>query len=223
MQTQVRITGDGSPTLYNPQLDETYHSMHGAVGESRHVFIENGLEYYSKQHDPGVVKVLEVGFGTALNALLSWEFARSTPIKVDYTTLEPYPLDSAIIHELFALLPETVNAKDFKYLHALPWEQTHRLCKHFAFCKLPLKVQDLQQRAFFDVVYYDAFAPNKQPDIWKPQVLARVLEGMKPGSVLVSYCAQGQFKRDLAALGFQVQTLEGPPGKKEMTRAIVPQ
>ena len=222
MDSQVRITKDGSPTLYVPHLDETYHSLHGAVSESFHVFIKNGLQFYAERDGLQEIKVLEVGFGTGLNALLSWLFARSSNKKISYTALEPYPLSSEIIHQLQDILDKTeINSSDFNHIHSLAWDQHHAMGGQFTISKLRIKVQDLKAEVPFDVVYFDAFAPSKQPDIWQPQVLQRVRDSMKPGSVLVTYCAQGQFKRNLAGLGFEVQSLAGPPGKKEMTRAIL--
>lgn len=219
MPLQLQETGDGSHTLYNEQLDETYHSHHGALAEARHVFIKEGLEYVSK-HD---AKVLEVGMGTGLNVILSIEHARKNDLNVEYTTLEPYPIDLPTIEQLnyISLIGEQWQA-DYDKIHTCEWglpvDFTNlKLIKH----KATLQDVDLPSD-YFDVIYFDAFAPRKQPDVWELDNIKKCFSLLKPGGVLVTYCANGQFRRDVKAAGFIMNSIPGPPGKREMTRAVKP-
>ncbi len=224
MDPQIRITGDGSTTLYSPDLDETFHSMHGAIKESQHVFIKQGLEYYVGQASNYPVSILEIGLGTGLNAWLSWHFADNRQVTLQYTSLEPFPLKAHILKELN--YPSVISLPgqpvSFYGIHEAAWEQAQCLSDYFTLYKVSKRIQDFQETSTFDVVYFDAFAPNKQPEMWEKEVLVKVRSLMETGSCLVTYCAQGQFKRNLQSLGFEVGTLPGPPGKKEMTRAVLP-
>ncbi|MDH3708984.1 MAG: tRNA (5-methylaminomethyl-2-thiouridine)(34)-methyltransferase MnmD [Cyclobacteriaceae bacterium] len=224
MDPQIRITGDGSTTLYAPDLDETYHSMNGAIKESQHVFMEQGLEYYVGQASKSPVTILEIGLGTGLNAWLSWHFADNRQVTLQYTSLDPFPLEPHILKELnySSIISLPGQPVSFDRIHEIAWEQAQPLSDYFTLYKVPQRIQDFQETGTFDVVYFDAFAPNKQPEIWEKEVLEKVKSLMEPGSCLVTYCAQGQFKRNLQSLGFEVSTLPGPPGKKEMTRAVLP-
>lgn len=224
MQPKIFITEDGSHSLLNTQLNETYHSIHGAIQESRHVFIKNGFDHYLQQH-PGCSKIsiFEVGFGTGLNALLSLEHAKRVAISLDYVTLEAYPIAAETWHELnyastLGMQPE------FERLHNHTWNETHAIQPEFTFTKLldTLQNVDLETKSF-NVVYYDAFAPSKQPEMWELPLLEKVISVLKPHGVFVTYCAKGQLKRDLAFLGLKVATLPGPPGKKEMVCATKPE
>ena len=221
---QLIETGDGSHSLLNVAMDETYHSRHGALRESEHVFIRHGLHHWIDQHPTATaVRILEVGFGTGLNAILTVREARQHPnLSFHYTTLEPHPLDEEIIDSLnyLALLNDTTLAPHFAALHRAPWEIDQPLLDNFVLHKTESTLQDfpLMPNAY-DLVYFDAFAPNKQPELWTLPVLQRVATLMAPGAVFVTYSAKGQLKRDLKVLGLTVETLEGPPGKAEMVRA----
>lgn len=215
MKIETLLSGDGSSTLYLPEMDETYHSRHGAITESQYVYIEQGL---ARQDGPSV-KILEFGFGTGLNALLSIAYAQKKGLTLDYTSVEKYPLEDAIIHQI-NYATELNMEEVWTRLHQLPWgektdwEVLHRLHKFKGdFRDVPL------QKTSFDLVYYDAFGPGKQPEVWQPEYLQVAYDALKEGGMLVTYCAQGQFKRNLKALGFQVESLKGPPGKLEMVLA----
>jgi len=219
---QLKITGDGSHTLWLPELNETYHSTHGALQESQHVFIEQGLSYRCGPGPNLKLQVLEIGFGTGLNALLTAIYAQENELRVDYITLEPFALPEQLINQLNYTQGHQLqkHATLFKQMHNCDWEQAVQLNPFFSITKLGNKVEDWQPKNTFDVVYFDAFAPNKQPDIWHETVLAKLYQVLNPRGVLVTYCAQGQFKRVLASQGFIVESIAGPPGKKEMTRGI---
>ena len=219
---QLINTADGSHTLRHLGLQETYHSVHGAVQESAHVYIQHGLHYFMDRDQPRIIKILEVGFGTGLNALLTLVDKKARDVEKSYDTVEAFPLGEAIVKQLNypACLPEKDAAPHFMALHRAAWGRPVRLGANFSihkteadFCSLPLRA------GYYDVVYFDAFGPKVQPGIWAKPVLARVEAAMAKGGILVTYCASGQFKRDLMALGMEVEELPRPPGKRVMVRA----
>ena len=224
-EVKIIETEDGSHSLFVPALNETYHSFHGAIRESKHVFIKEGLAYWLSTH-PGVqARILEVGFGTGLNALLTLDYARSHSVDVLYHTLEPYPLKEELVKLLnyAALLQSQAPEGDFEALHSAPWEAPVEIAPHFTIQKHKCRLENFVAEAeSFDIVYFDAFAPNKQAELWSIEVLKKIFEVLAPNGAMVTYCAKGQLKRDLKALGFAVETLPGPPGKKEMVRAVKP-
>ncbi len=224
---QIIETGDGSHSLLNVAMDETYHSRHGALRESEHVFIRHGLHHWITQHPTAsTLRILEVGFGTGLNAILTVREARPRPdLSFRYTTLEPHPLAEEMINSLnyLALLNDTSLAPHFAALHQAPWEEDQSLLDNFVLHKTQSTLQDFPTAPqAFDLIYFDAFAPNKQPGLWTLPVLQCVATLMASGAIFVTYSAKGQLKRDLKALELLVETLDGPPGKAEMVRAQKP-
>ncbi len=219
MSIKIITTSDGSHSLLNETLNETYHSVHGALQESRHVFIKNGLQFVDQKSDLPV-RILEVGFGTALNALLTLQYAVKQQQKIHFTTIEPYPLSEAIWSALN--YPTTLDlAKEYVDLHDVPWEADQLITTHFILLKICNSIQNVSLPLnTFDLIYYDAFAPSKQSELWDLSVLEKVSDLLKSGGVFVTYCAKGQLKRDLKTLGMIVESLPGPPGKKEMVRAV---
>lgn len=212
-------TADGSHSLEHSGLNETYHSIHGAIRESQHVFIKNGLEYFVSRSG-GVIDILEVGFGTGLNALLTLRQVLEKGLNVNYTTIEAYPLES----DIWSKLNYTASLglqEYFEALHQATPDTVNTIVPGFRLLKLfaLLEQVDLEGH-MFDVMYYDAFAPNKQPEMWTLPMLKKVTDRLKNGGVWVTYSAKGSLKRDLKALGLSVETLPGPPGKKEMIRAV---
>jgi tRNA U34 5-methylaminomethyl-2-thiouridine-forming methyltransferase MnmC len=219
---KIITTADGSHSLFNEELNETYHSVHGAIQESVHVFIKNGLEYVLEKNSPLSTSILEVGFGTGLNALLTLQYLQGHAKTVNYTAIEDSPLEEEVWSRLnYASLLNMEAA--FKDLHNTAWGRQQALTGNFNLLKIK---NTLQQAALskesLDLVYYDAFAPSKQPELWRIDVLRKIFEALKSGGVLVTYCAKGQLKRDLSSLGLAVETLAGPPGKKQMVRAAKP-
>ncbi len=217
---EIRITADGSTTLYRKDIDETYHSSHGALQEARHVFIEQGL---AQMTNLSSVKILEIGFGTGLNALLTALFAADDNLPVEYYGLEAYPLGE----ELWRAVNYATQIQDprveqfFERMHLTHWDHQEVIHENFSLRKIHNTLQAFEApRDFFDLVYYDAFGPRAQSEMWELDLLAKVYECMKPGGILTTYCAKGSFKRDLKSLGFTVEALPGPPGKREMTRAV---
>jgi len=220
MAVEIITTGDGSHSLLNRELNETYHSVHGALRESLHVFIEHGLSFFHNRSQASHVAVFEVGFGTGLNAFLTAEEAIPKNLTVHYTSIEAYPLEESVWRNLnYAPQPEQQDR--FARLHQAAWGAWVEPLPNFHLKKLHTSLQALEiHPGTFDVVYFDAFAPSKQPEMWELPVLEKVASGLKPGGVFVTYCAKGQLKRDLKSLGLTVETLDGPPGKKEMVRAV---
>ncbi|UYZ62555.1 tRNA (5-methylaminomethyl-2-thiouridine)(34)-methyltransferase MnmD [Hymenobacter weizhouensis] len=221
MHVEVRTTADGSSTLYVPALNEHYHSTHGAVQEAQHVYLSAGLEpVLAAATAP--VRVLEVGFGTGLNALLTLQRSLTAPVRVEYDTLEKYPLPPAVIEQLgverYILNPELQEFH--RQLHAAPWNEPVALTPQFTLRKLAQALQNTALPAsHYHVIYFDAFAPEKQPDLWTDEVFRQLHRATAPGGALVSYCAKGTFKRSLQATGWLVEKIPGPPGKREMIRA----
>ncbi len=217
---QIITTSDGSHSLLNIDLDETYHSRHGAVQESRHVFLKNGFDFYCERTSKNPVQIFELGFGTGLNAWLTAERSRETGRNVCYTSLETFPLPADVWQRLnYASTPE---GKDlFAQIHEAPWETEVPLLPTFSLKKVKCEVQRFQfDLSSLDIVYFDAFAPGKQPELWELEILKKINDAMTSNAVFVTYCAKGQLKRDLKDLSMIVETLAGPPGKKEMVRGL---
>ena len=218
---EVRPTADGSSTLYVPALDEHYHSTHGAVQEARHVYLGAALEP-ALAAATGPLRVLEVGFGTGLNALLTLQRSLTAPVPLAYDTVEKHPLPPAVVTALHAerylLNPELLGY--FQQLHAAAWDEAVPLLPGFRLRKITGELQRTTlPPAAYHVLYFDAFAPDKQPDMWTAAVFAQLYAAAAPGALLTSYCAKGSFRRSLQAAGWLVEKLPGPVGKREMTRA----
>ncbi len=216
-------SGDGSHTLFHEGLNETYHSTHGARQESEHVFIKEGLEK-AIANGLKTISVFEVGFGTGLNAWLTYKTIKNRfGINVIYHAVEPFPIDSSVYSKLNYIEKENDDSIKafFGQLHQVDWGKEIQLDAQFVFKKIKNTFEATPiKEACFDIIYYDAFAPSKQAAMWVPENIAKTFFMLKKGGMLVTYCANGQFKRDLKAVGFLVESLEGPPGKKEMTRGL---
>lgn len=221
MELQIKETGDGSKTLYRPDIDESYHSTHGALAESRHVFIKEGLVFQSQTTNE--IKILEVGFGTGLNALLTLAYCFKNPaIKVQYVGLEPFPPSWEMLSQLdYLQLFENDVQPYFEKLHHLAWEESHTVLPNFIFIKTQQKLENFNwEEDFFNVIYFDAFAPRKQEEMWEVTQMEKCFNLSDSNASLVTYCAMGQFRRNLKEAGYTVSKIPGPPGKREMTRAI---
>ena len=215
---EYRVTADGSPTLYVAHFDEHYHSIHGAQQESEHVFIEAGLRHLM-QKGLKSISILEVGLGTALNALLTLEYIQQSQIEIHYRALEAYPL----LPKEYTLLTFSEKAESqerFKQIHECPWHQWNIITPKFNFYKQEVFLQDFEPETnSIDLIYFDAFAPSAQPELWTEVIFSKMFQALKPGGVLVTYCAKGVVKRAIKAVGFSIEALPGPPRKREMTRA----
>lgn len=215
-------TQDGSHSILSDQFGVSYHSKYGAIQESRHVFVAAGL-YYKAAHQKKLA-ILEVGFGTGLNALLTLLEAEKHNWNIYYETIEAFPISieqaQALNHPVMLNATEWQTA--FLQIHESPWMEIHPITSHFTFKKIQAQFQQFQADNRFDVIYFDPFAPETQPELWETPLLQVMYEALLPKGVLVTYCAKGSVKRNLKKVGFHVESLPGPPGKREMTRAIKP-
>lgn len=220
MKREIINTGDGSTTIYLPEWNEHYHSIHGAIQEARHVFIEMGLKKVlgSQRQD---ISILEIGFGTGLNALVTWQETRNVPVKITYTGIEAYPIEEKEVKELnFSSEIKEEKARDiFELLHALPWEQPGEITSKFNLHKQKKFFQDITDLERYDLVYFDAFGARVQPELWTAAIFSRMFDALIPGGILVTYAAKGSVRRAMLEVGFKVEKLPGPPGKREMLRA----
>lgn len=214
-------TEDGSSSLYREDINETYHSFHGARAESDYVFIEKGLAHLHSVENAASISILEVGFGTGLNAFLSAIWASQHQVKVEYHTLEPIPIEPALYRQLnYGKSAE--EKKLIQDLHTVSWGSAHPLSNYFQFTKYEQTLESFLLDAPIDLIYFDAFAPSKQPEVWAQENLQKCFDLLRKEGILVTYCAQGQFKRNLKTVGFEVEILSGALGKKEMVRARKP-
>jgi len=220
---QFVTTGDGSKTIYNSDVGENYHSKHGALQESRHVFLKSGLEHFLASNDGSDVSVLEVGFGTGLNFLLSAEYCTDKHINLNYTGIEAYPLNADMIAQTGYnqyVTPTVWDDLMQNYTASLQRPvQTNPLCQlQIANCKL----SDFRADQLFDVIYFDAFAAIHQPEMWAEEAITHTVSFLKPGGIFVTYAITGELKRTMKRLGLKVEKAQGAPGKREMLRATRP-
>ena len=218
MKREVVITADGSKTIRIIDLDENYHSSHGALQEANHVFIENGLNSLANQTE---ISIFEMGLGTGLNAFLTAIKAGELGLKVNYFGIEAFPVQ---IDEIIELDYKNLMGERFSDLylsiHESEWNKLVEINANFSLKKIKGELQNEEMpQAFFDIVYYDAFGPRAQDEMWSKELFQKMYDSIKQGGFLVTYCAKGQVKRDLKAVGFTIEPLPGPPGKREMTRA----
>lgn len=220
MANEKILTADGSHSLRSEQFGVSYHSVHGAIQETQHVFIDAALR--PKAVIQRKIKILEIGFGTGLNALMTLVEAHKRNLKINYTAYEAYPPTAELIQSLnYPDLIETEVIKgSFHQLHQCAWEEKQKLTPHFKIRKCQQDFEQIEAQSAFDIIYYDAFAPDAQPHLWEIPMLTKMYNALKPDGFLVTYCAKGSFKRNLKAIGFVVEALPGPPGKREMTRAV---
>jgi tRNA U34 5-methylaminomethyl-2-thiouridine-forming methyltransferase MnmC len=214
---KLQISEDGSHTLISEKFQVTYHSIHGAITESNVVFIDAGLNFLFKNNYSSI-SVFEMGFGTGLNALLTYIWAEKNQVNIVYHTVEAYPVSKDISDQLN--YGEILGYQEIlQKLHGCAWETEINFSPYFSFCKYQKELEDLDLKTTCDVVYFDAFSPASQPQLWETPILGKMYDLLNYHGVLVSYCAQGAFKRNLKSVGFRVEAIPGPPGKREMTRA----
>lgn len=198
-----------------PELGESYHSRHGAIQESRHVFIDSGLKMLKKK----TIRVFEMGFGSGLNALLTWDFAVSNSCIIHYDTIELYPLEIHEAEQFNYPVQLGISHQDFMSLHISEWGNKIQLAANFIFSKTQADLRTFSPEGRYDLVFYDAFSPEVQPDLWETSIFSDLFKAMAPGGILTSYCVRGDFRRALLEVGFKVEKIPGPPGKRHITRA----
>ncbi len=208
------ITADKSPTLYFPELDEHYHSVNGAVQESLHIFINAGLKQIKKDK----INILELGFGTGLNAILTLSEIKNSDKNVYYETIEKYPLLPEITDDLFS---KNLHFKEIaEQINNTAWEKETKISDNFVLKKIKIDLSDYFPEKNFDLIYFDAFAPDKQPELWTEEIFAKLYKATNKNGILVTYSAKGTVKQALRSAGYTVKRLPGPAGKRHMVQAI---
>ncbi|MDN3593351.1 tRNA (5-methylaminomethyl-2-thiouridine)(34)-methyltransferase MnmD [Zunongwangia endophytica] len=221
MERKIIKTGDGSSTIHIPEWDEQYHSKHGALQEAMHVFIKMGLDFWVAENKKSKLSVLEIGFGTGLNALLTYFY--TTNLKVNYTGVEAYPVkpEELAVLDYASVLPNFEKADDiFNKMHQIDWEEFSEIASNFSLRKQQKIFQEIEDQESYDIVYFDAFGARLQPELWTELIFKKMFDALKSKGVLVTYAAKGSVRRAMQAVGFQVERLPGPPGKREMLRAV---
>lgn len=215
MDLEIFETKDGSHTLYSPQFNEIYHSRNGALAESTHIFINSGLANCNKQ----TINIFEVGFGTGLNAFLTWIFAESKCVKINYGSIELYPLAAELVLKIN--YPNILGAAEkFNQLHNAPWNKNVSLSPGFSLHKINASLLAFNQPLQgIDIIYFDAFSPEKQPELWTAEVFAKMYNLLANGGFLLTYCSKSTIRHNMEQAGFKVEKLPGPYGKREMVRA----
>jgi tRNA U34 5-methylaminomethyl-2-thiouridine-forming methyltransferase MnmC len=218
LKREILQTADGSTTIHLIDWDEHYHSKHGAIQEAYHVFIKNGLEVVSLDK----ISILEIGFGTGLNAFITFLEAEKTSKKIDYVGVEAYPVLDSEIQELnyvFQLNAEK-DKTVFEEFHKISWKKKHTISPFFSLTKRQQFFQDIDDENEFDLIYFDAFGARVQPELWTEEVFEKMYKALKINGILVTYAAKGSVRRALQTVGFKVERLQGPPGKREMLRGM---
>lgn len=224
MKREIIITADGSTSIHLPDWDEQYHSKHGAIQEAYHVFIHSGLDHFIEVNSNSNknISILEIGFGTGLNAFITLLEAKKRQIEIRYNGVEAYPVLMEEINQLN--YSAELNQKDllFKKLHEVSWNEKHKITSNFKLEKQKLLFHEINETNAYNIIYFDAFGARVQPDLWTESVFKNMFLALKPKGVLVTYSAKGSVRRAMEAVGFTVERLPGPPGKREMLRAFKP-
>lgn len=221
MERKVITTADGSKTIHLVEWDEHYHSIHGAIQEANHVFIKHGLLFFMEtfpQTHP--IHILEIGFGTGLNAFMTLIETQKLNLAIDYVGIEAFPITTEELEAMnYSSLLGHDKANEFEKLHQIPWEEKHVITANFLLTKQKKFFSDIEDKERHDLIYFDAFGARVQPELWTEDIFKKMYEALKPNGILVTYSAKGSVRRAMLAVGFQVEKLQGPPGKREMLRA----
>jgi tRNA U34 5-methylaminomethyl-2-thiouridine-forming methyltransferase MnmC len=219
MSNKIITTSDGSHSILSEKFGVAYHSIHGAIQETQHVFIDAGLAYQAQRKSE--ISILEIGWGTGLNSYMTLLESEKRKSPIHYTTIEAYPISLEQAKELnYAENLQQEDAQSFLQLHELEWEKLHTISPYFNFTKHQMLFEKIDFTNQFDIIYFDAFAPNAQAEFWEEDFLSQMYQSLQKGGILVTYCAKGSFKRALKAVGFTVESIPGPPMKREMVRAV---
>ncbi|MEO9510518.1 MAG: tRNA (5-methylaminomethyl-2-thiouridine)(34)-methyltransferase MnmD [Flavobacteriaceae bacterium] len=218
MKRKIIVTGDGSRTIQIEDWDEQYHSKHGAVQEAYHVFIEHGLRLFNKRS----VNILEIGFGTGLNALITLLEGEKQDLYINYVGVEAFPVVKEEIDQLQYItdLEADDYQQDFNLMHASAWEKEVQITRNFNLLKQKKEFKWIDDTDLFNLIYFDAFGARVQPELWTEEIFKKMYKALQINGVLVTYSAKGSVRRALQTVGFTVERLPGPPGKREMLRAV---
>jgi len=218
LKREIIITSDGSTTIHLPEWDEQYHSKYGAIQESYHVFIKNGLELFDSCSK---INILEIGLGTGLNCFITFLEARNNNLKIEYTGVEAYPIKQSEIESLnyITQLEAVTDQHIFDKIHSFSWNKKCDLSDSFTLLKKEGFIEDIEEVDSFNLIYFDAFGAQVQPQLWTPSIFKKMYRALKKNGILVTYSAKGSVRRAMQEAGFDVERLKGPPGKREMLRA----
>lgn len=212
-------TDDHSHTLFSERFKATYHSTRGAMSESKHVFIKNGLQFFYEQYSPKEISILEIGFGTGLNAFMTYLFAKEHWLKIDYHTIEAFPVPVAEANKLnYASNFSESERFIFNHMHQQEWNRGEEITKDYLLTKHLCLLEQFDSLQKYHVIYFDAFSPSEQPELWTDHIFKKMFDLLDDKGILVTYSAQGQMKRNMKSAGFKVTALSGFGGKREMTR-----
>lgn len=214
MKREILITSDGSTTIHLTDLDEQYHSKNGSINETYHVFINSGL----KQVTSDKVSILEIGFGTGLNCFITYLESKK---EIDYVGVEAYPVTAEEVEKMnfISILKAEKEETAFKKMHAISWDEKHQISETFSLEKRKQFFEDIEDKDAFHLIYFDAFGARVQPQLWTEEIFQKMYNALKEDGILVTYSAKGSVRRAMQAVGFTVERLPGPPGKREMLRA----
>ncbi|UPQ78593.1 tRNA (5-methylaminomethyl-2-thiouridine)(34)-methyltransferase MnmD [Flavobacterium azooxidireducens] len=216
MKREIIITSDGSTSIHLPEWEESYHSKHGAIQEAQHVFIKNGLSLCKGQS----VSVLEIGFGTGLNAFITFLESQKSNQNIDYVGVEGFPISAQEVLQMNYVNQLNANQfeLEFKKMHQSDWEENVTISEHFRLTKRKQLFNEINDKNQFDIIYFDAFGYRVQPELWSVEIFTKMFEALKEGGILVTYACRGPIKNAMKEGGFQIEKLAGPPGKREMLR-----
>jgi len=219
LKRELLRTQDGSLTIHLPEWNESYHSKHGAIQEACHVFIKNGLDFFVHQKE---VNILEIGFGTGLNAFITLLESQNRNQKINYTAVDAFPIEAEIYEKLnFHELLQAVGKQNlFLALHQSPWEQKQEIISSFSLVKNKIRFEEISSENQFDLIYFDAFGFRVQPELWSVEIFQTMYKALKNEGMLTTYAARGIITNNLKKSGFQVKKTNGPIGKREMTIAV---
>ena len=221
MERQIIKSKDNSHTIYIPELDEHYHSVNGAIQESNHIFINAGLkEYISRFSSNELINIFEMGFGTGLNALVTYLYAKKEDLNIRYHGIEKFPLDNNLLERLNYAEELNCSQDDFRKIHSTEFETESKIDSDFLLKKMHTDLLSFTSKIKYNIIYFDAFGPDVQPELWTEEVFNKVASIMDKNSIFVTYSAKGSVKRALIAAGLTVEKVPGPPGKREMIRAF---
>ncbi|SRX53981.1 tRNA (5-methylaminomethyl-2-thiouridine)(34)-methyltransferase MnmD [Aequorivita sp. CIP111184] len=218
MKRTLLKTGDGSYTLHISEWDEQYHSKHGAIAEALHVFIKEGLYHWVSKNPATTISIMEIGFGTGLNGFLTFLETEKDNLKVDYTGVEAYPLQIDEIQKMNYTSLLKATEEIFMQLHTSSWEEKINISENFNLTKQQKFFSEITAENTFDLIYFDAFGIRVQPELWTEEIFQKMYNALKGNGVLVTYAANGNARRAMQTVGFLVERIPGPPGKKEMLR-----
>ncbi|MCF8715092.1 tRNA (5-methylaminomethyl-2-thiouridine)(34)-methyltransferase MnmD [Joostella atrarenae] len=222
MKRKIIQTSDGSSTIYIEELDEHYHSKHGAIQEAYHVFIKSGFYPFLKENSSTELSILEIGFGTGLNSFITFIEAEKTGVRVTYDGVEAYPVSlEEVKHLNYVAELKAINKADvFDKMHQITWGDYHELSESFQLKKRKIFFNEISDKNIFDIIYFDAFGARVQPELWEVSIFKKMYDALKSNGMLVTYAAKGSVRRAMQEVGFEVERLPGPPGKREMLRAV---